>query len=207
MNKLGYVWQEVHDPDPDLQSHSGFEEVWLGPKYTFIRSEQTGTLLAGGLTFQLPVGSHNVEQDTGTLSLTPYLSFGQSFGKTSYGSFNFLNTTGYDFALDDQRTDYFFSSFHLDFDVAGLHRIYPLIEANWFHYTDNGGARPLNFEGTDLFNFGSTNVSSTDFVSLALGARYKINDKIQTGAAVEFPVTGQHELLDYRVTFDMIFRY
>src|SRR5688572_19222555 len=29
----------------------GFSELWLGPKYTIIRGEETGTLLAAGLQF------------------------------------------------------------------------------------------------------------------------------------------------------------
>ena len=45
---------------------------------------------------------------------------------------------------------------HLDFDVANLHRIYPLVELNWYHYNRSGKARDLNFEGADLVNFGSS---------------------------------------------------
>ena len=43
--------------------------------------------------------------------------------------------------------------------------------------------------------------------TLALGARYKFSENIQVGGAFEFPAWGKHYLLDYRLTFDVIFRY
>jgi hypothetical protein len=39
-------------------------------------------------------------------------------------SFNALNTFGYAFG-DSGRSDYFYNSFHLDYDVANAHRFYP----------------------------------------------------------------------------------
>ncbi len=207
MTKAGWDWTEVHDPSGEFQSHAGFSEIWLGPKYTFLRCENSGTLAAAGLNFQIPIGESKVFQDTGDLSLEPYISFGQEFRWPGVGNFHFLNTTGYTFGVDSKRTDYFFSSFHLDYDLLNTHHIYPLVELNWFHYTSAGDARALNFEGTDLFNFGSKGVSGQDLVTLALGARFKLNEAVQTGFAVEFPLTSQHELQDYRLTFDVIFRF
>ena len=55
----------------------------------------------------------------------------QNFGCTSYGSFNAMGTLGYSFA-DHERSDYLFSSLHLDYDVGGRHFLYPLVELNWF---------------------------------------------------------------------------
>ncbi|HZU37366.1 MAG TPA: hypothetical protein VFA18_15690 [Gemmataceae bacterium] len=207
MPKLGWTWIEPHNDIDGFAAHSGFSELWIGPKYTFVRCENSGTLAAVGLNFQLPVGDAKVFQDTGDLSLEPYVSFGQEFRWPGVGNFHFLNTTGYTFAVDSKRTDYFFSSFHLDYDLLNSHHIYPLVELNWFHYTSAGKQHDLNFEGTDLFNFGSTGVSGQDFLSLALGARFKLNEAVQTGIAIEFPLTSQHELSDYRLTFDVIFRF
>jgi len=207
LNKAGITWFEPHNPADGFDTHDGFSEVWFGPKYTFWRNEQTGTLAAAGLTFQIPAGSASVFQDTGTLSLEPYISFGQNFLRSSYGSFNFLNTTGYDLGLDSQRTDYLFSSFHLDYDVYNIHHIYPLVEMNWFHYTSAGNAHNLDFEGRDLANLGASGVGGHDTLTIATGARFKLNEAVQTGIAAEFPLAGHKDLLDYRVTFDLIFRY
>lgn len=208
MTKLGYVWMEPHDHSlPDFQDATGFAELWLGPKYTFYRCEQTGTVAAAGLNFQIPIGSSRVIQDTGDLTLEPYISFAQNFGRSQYGSFNFMNTTGYAVDIGDKRSDYIFSSFHLDYDVARLHKIYPLVELNYFYFTDSGSQRPFNFEGRDLFNFGSEAVQTQSNLTLALGARYKFCEAIQAGLVGEFPLTGQHDLLDFRLTADLIFRY
>jgi hypothetical protein len=207
LNKLGLIWNEPHNHIDGFDDHVGFAEVWLGPKFTFLRNEQCGRVAAAGLIFQIPTGSAKVFQDTGTLSLVPYVSFAQSFFHTSWGTVDFVGTTGYSFSTDNVRSDYYYLSLHLDYDVANLHHIYPLIEFNWFHYTEAGNQLPLGFEGRDLFNFGSSAVSGRNNVDMALGARYKFNECIQTGLAVEFPISGKHDLLDYRVMFDMIFRY
>src|SRR5207245_254254 len=207
MTKLGWIWQEVHNPTGDFASHSGFSEIQLGGKYTFLRQENWGTLGAFGLTFEFPAGDKKVFQDTGSLSVRPYLSLAQSFGQSSYGTFNVMTTTGGSFALDNKRSDFLYSGLHLDFDIANLHKFYPLIELNWAHYTSNGHARDLNFEGRDLFNFGATHVTGHDNVTLAVGGRYKFREWLQTGIATEWSVAGRKDLQDFRLTFDVIFRY
>jgi hypothetical protein len=207
INKLGWTWINPRDDFGEFRNGSGFSELWLGPKFTIIRNEECGTLLAAGLTFQIPVGSSRVFQDTGDLTLAPYVSFGQNFLKSNAGSFNFLNTTGYAFSTDNERTDYFYSTFHLSYDIANLRRYYPLIELNWVHYTQNGGARFLSYEGKDLINFGSRGIAGHSDLSIAVGGRIKLSECIQFGAAAEFPLITSRDLNDFRVTADVIFRY
>src|SRR5262249_39952135 len=89
---------------------SSFAQVNIGPKFTFIRDDRTGTVAAMGLNFLIPAGSHSAFQDTGTLSLEPYFSIGQSFGTTSYGIANFMLTSGFAVSVDDKRSDFFFTS-------------------------------------------------------------------------------------------------
>src|SRR5207248_2391314 len=115
---------------------------------------------------------------------------------SSWGSFNFLNTTGYSFATDNQRTDFFYSSFHIDYDVKNLNKIFPLIELNWFHYTTNGGAGEFfGFEGRDLVTFGSGGVAGHNDLSLAIGARYKFAEWFQIGAVAEFPLLSRKDVM------------
>jgi hypothetical protein len=207
MSEFGFIWLEPHNHINGFNPHAGFSELHLGPQYTFIRSEDTGTLLAGGLQFAIPAGPAKVFQDTGSLSLVPYFSLGQNFWRTSFGSFNFLTTAGYSAGMDTKRTDYFFNSYHLDYDIFNAHKIYPLIELNWFHYGAAGNFRPITFEGRDLVNFGAHAVSGSDNLSLAFGARYKFSEWAQTGIAAEFPLNSPHMLMDFRLTLDFILRY
>ena len=212
VNKLGFVTLDSHnhdDPEPS-GSHTGFGELWLGPKWTFLRNEQAGRVAAVGLTLEIPTGSARTFQDTGDLGLDPYVTFGQTFGRTSFGTFNFLAAGGYSFATDNKRTEFLHGSLHLDYDVGNLHRIYPLAEVNWFHTTKFGRAVDVGGEGADLVNFGSSSVAGgRDLVTMALGARYKFggSDNFQLGTAFEFPVTNRKDLADFRFTFDLIFRY
>jgi hypothetical protein len=207
LSEMGFIWLEPHNHIDGFNPHAGWSEIHLGGKYTFIRSEDTGTLLAGGLTFAIPAGPGKVFQDTGNMSLIPYFSFGQNFWRTSFGSMNFLTTTGISVGFDSHRSDYLFSSYHLDYDLFNTHKIYPLIELNWFHYTEAGNFRPIMFEGQDLVNFGAHGVSGSDNLSLALGARYKFCEWAQTGIAAEFPINSPHPFMDFRLTIDFILRY
>jgi hypothetical protein len=207
-NRFGFTTISPRGGTPDIQSHTGFSELLLGPKLTFLRSETSGTVAAAGLTFDIPAGSARVLQNTGHLTLVPYFSIAQNFGRSQYGSFNFMNTTGYTFRTDNTRSESLYSSFHLDYEIGK--RFYPLIEANWRHYTRNGGARALDFEGSDLANFGSQNVSSRNELTLAIGTRIVLTKNITWGIAGEFNVLsngdGRH-LDQFRLTTDFIFRY
>jgi hypothetical protein len=206
VNKLGWIWVEPQAAGDAFENHAGFAEVWLGPKFTFFRGECCAW--AAGLTFQIPTGEENVFQDTGSLSLDPYFSFACTFAQTSWGSLNFMNTTGYSFATDSERTDQFHSSFHLSWNVLNNNHFFPLIELNWAYYPFNGGARAFDFEGRDMFNFGSTSVAGLHELTLAAGARYKFNECFQLGIAAEFNVlNGGRQLDQFRLTADMIFRY
>ncbi len=211
INKLGFVTFQPKnpqlDPNGDIQRGTGFAEFDIGPKFTFLRNTNTGTVMAFGVNLDLPVGSKKELQDTGTLSIDPYFTIGQTFGRSSWGQFNFVGTAGFDFAADDQRSDFFHSALHLDYDIACAHKWFPLAELNWFHYTSSGSDRPISFEGVDLGNFGASDVSGHNDLSLALGLRYKFSEHIQAGAAFELPLVGERDIQEYRFTFDLIFRY
>lgn len=206
MNKLGGVSVNPNDASP-FKDEVGFAELWIGPKWTFWRGEETGTLAAAGLQFQLPVGSKAAFQDTGSLSLVPYVSYGQNFLRDfRLGSFNFLASTGYTFSTNNQRTDYYWLSAHLDFDAGNFHRFYPLVEMNWIVNTSNGRSRPMGAEGRDLINFGAA-ARGAGLLTGAFGARVKLTENAQLGAAFEFPFAGRKDFFRHRFTLDFILRY
>jgi hypothetical protein len=211
LNELGGVTLNPHNSDVGLTSQSGFAEIRVGPKWTFYRDEQAGRLAATGLTFDIPAGSNSVFQNTGSLSLDPYITFGQTFGRSSYGTFNFLTEFGWSFSVDDKRTDFTHLHLHLDYDVGNLHRIYPLLELNWLHNTSFGKANAdIGTEGADLVNFGSPSYDGKrDLVTLAAGARYKFggSDHYQVGTSFEFPLTDRKDLQAFRFGLDFIIRY
>jgi hypothetical protein len=86
--------------------------------------------------------------------------------------------------------------------------IYPLVEVSWYKYTRSGSANPFDFEGKDLFNFGSSNAGLHSYFSVAGGARFKLNEHIQTGLAEEWNLHNNANSSDkFRLNFDLIFRY
>jgi hypothetical protein len=209
LNELGGVFLNPNTPPPGIHSsNTGFAQISIGPKWTFYRCPDRGTVVATGLNFQIPTGSGNVFQDTGTLSLVPYLSAAQHLHlPQGYGGLNLMGTTGYSFSIDSARSEFYYLSLHADYDIANMHRFYPFLEMNWFYYTSGGHGPALGFEGADLINFGSSSLGGRNFLTLAPGFRFKFNEHIQAGFAAEFPLTSQKELTNYRLTFDLIFRY
>ena len=188
ISKLGWIWEDAHN-NPAIPPHSGFAEFDFGPKFTFLRKEET--VAAAGLTFQIPAGAARVYQDTGSLSLVPYFTVAQNFGRTSYGSFNAMGTMAYAASVDSERSDYLYTGLHLDFNVANANKIYPLVELNWTHYTTGGNnAATSGFEGGDLFNLGSDHISGHNNLTVAFGARYKFSEAMQLGSTFEFPLVG-----------------
>jgi hypothetical protein len=186
---------------------TGFAEFWLSAKYTFIRNENTGTLLAGGLQFQIPTGSSADFQNTGSLSLVPFVSYAQNFGRDwTIGSFNGMATAGYSVSVNNERSDYFYLSGHLDWNAFNNNRFFPFVEANWFVYTTNGHELPIGIEGQDLINFGG-HAQGEGLLTAAIGARYKFSECYQLGAAFEAPIAGPRGIDNYRFTLDFIFRY
>jgi hypothetical protein len=205
-HKLGGISVNPGSPST-FDGETGFAELWLGPKYTFIRNEDACRLVAGGLQFQIPAGSRNVFQDTGSLSIVPYASYAENFLRDlRIGSVNAMLGTGYSFSVDKLRSDYYYLSAHLDLDVGNAHRFYPLTELNWLIYTTNGHSRPIGSEGRDLINFGGQ-AKGKGLLTWAIGARYKISESAQLGAAFELPVAGPRDIFRYRFTVDFILRY
>ena len=206
VNKLGAV--AIGAKNKSFSDNEfGFAELWFGPKFTFYRDPQAAAILAAGAIFQLPSGPAKVFQDTGNFSIAPYLSAGKTLGEfREFGSFNGLMTAGYAFAGNRERSEYFYASAHLDFDVRNNHRLYPVMELNWFQYTRSGTTGRVSGEGQDLFNFGSASRGAS-LVTGALGGRYKITEAAQVGAAFELPLFGNKDVFQYRFTMDVIFRY
>jgi hypothetical protein len=204
MNKLGWTWIDPNDNPAGISPHVGLSELWAGPKLTFWRDDRTCTLAAVGATLQIPLGGGDVYQNTGSLTVAPYVTFAKAFLR----DFHFMTVFGYAIG-DNERSDYFWNSYHLDYDLGGLHRIYPLIELNWVHYTKSGDTQPINFEGRDLINFGARNISGADSLTLAFGVRYKImgSECYQVGTVLEFPLIASPDLNNFRFTLDFIWRY
>lgn len=204
-NKIGAASANPDGVTP-FDTGTGLAELWVGPKYTVIRDEENGTLLAGGATFQIPAGGEKAFQDTGSLSVAPYLTLAQPFLKTRLGTFVGMANGGYSFSVNKARSDYLFVNAHLSFDVGNAHRFYPLAELSYTQVTTAGRTRPfVAGEGRDLINFGSAGKGG--LLTGALGGRVKLTKRLDVGAAFELPLGGDKDFFGHRLTVDLIWRY
>jgi hypothetical protein len=186
---------------------SGLSELWIGPKVVVYRDPEFKSLISVGTQFQIPLGGSAPLQDTGNLSIVPYVSAAQKLLGTEIGTLNGMASAGYSFSTTRDRSDFFYTSLHLDFDIANGHRFYPVAELNWFSYTTDGRARNITTEGRDLANVGAA-AKGNNLVTWALGMRWRsLNGRWELGGGYEGYMFGQRGLFDGRVMFDVIWRF
>lgn len=204
--KDGYI---DFNPDNTLTPDEGWADLAAGLKYVFLREE--GLVASAKTVVELATGDDEVWQGNGDGAVDPAVSVMKQAGK-----WQFNGTVGGVIALDSDRSTLLYDSWHVS--VEALPNLFPLVELNHMRVLDegNGGARFKNqaeggvpsiarFEAGDLVNFGAANAKDNeDFVSLALGARYRTCSAATVGAAYEFPLTDSDAtLMDYRVTVDI----
>ncbi|HEX9047953.1 MAG TPA: hypothetical protein VF988_13095, partial [Verrucomicrobiae bacterium] len=69
------------------------------------------------------------------------------------------------------------------------------------------GAVPLNTEGYDLINFGSTQASGTTQLTVGGGFRSRLVKDVDVGASYEVGVVDPVGIFDSRVTVDLVWRF
>lgn len=186
---------------------NGLSELWIGPKYVVYRDPEFKSLITLGTQFQIPLGGADPLQNTGSLSVVPYVSAAQKLLGTQIGTLNGMASAGYSFSTNRDRSDFFYASAHIDFDIANGHRFYPVAEVNWFSYTTNGRARPVSTEGRDFANVGAA-AKGNNLVTWALGLRWRsLNGRWEIGGGYEGYMFGQRGLFDGRFMLDFIWRF
>ena len=195
--KDGFVFSE----NPLMSN--GFLDVNAGLKYNLYKNYDSQSIVSTGFTFGVPVGSHQTLQGKGNGEFNMFLSGGQQIGD----NWHVLSTFGARIPADNNGyTESTYFSNHLDRKL-GNSGFYVFTEANWYHWLSNGTQFPAPVEGVDLFNLGSTNVLGHDIVTGAYGVKYKPNQHLEAGLAYEIPYTERHDILQNRLTADLIIRF
>jgi hypothetical protein len=183
---------------------SGWVDVTAGLKYNLVRNTQTGTLLSGGFTYEIPMGSEQTLQSVGDGEFHFFATGGQ---RLADGNAHILSSFGWQIPVDQsvQSTTVHWNN---HFDVKVTDDVYLFTENSWWHWVkDADVGLPLGVSGQDLINLASTNVEGNDLVTHNVGAKYKPNRCFEAGLAYEFPLTEFKDIIEDRVTLDMIFRY
>lgn len=195
--KDGFLWSE----NPLLSD--GFLDVNAGLKYNLFKDECSHSLLSTGFTYGIPLGSHQTLQGKGNGEFNLFLTGGQQLGE----SWHVLSTFGARIpANNNAYTESTYFSNHLDRKL-GSSGFYLFTEANWYHWLSNGNQFPAPVEGLDFFNLGSTSVNGHDIVTGAYGVKYKPSGNLEIGVAYEIPYTDRRDILQNRLTADLIIRF
>jgi hypothetical protein len=184
--------------------HSGLLNMALGLKYLLVRDVEDQFLWSAGFCYEVPTGERSVLENHGDGVMTAFTTVGKEVG----GAWHVLDTFGYQSGMEgSQNSDFFYNSLHIDRQIAGW--LYPLVEVNWFHYTHGGsrGLPPAVGEGDGLLNLGTSGVAGNDLVTFAVGMKAKLGEHIETGAAWEFPLSNRHDLIDNRLTVELVLRF
>lgn len=195
--KDGFLWSE----NPLLSN--GFLDVNAGLKYNLYKDVASQTLLSTGFTYGIPLGSHQTLQGKGNGEFNMFLSGGTQIGEwwhvlSTFGARIPANNAGY--------TESTYWSNHLDRKLGNT-GFYLFTEANWYHWLSNGTQFAANVEGLDLFNLGSTAVAGNDIYTGGYGVKYKPNGNVEIGVAYEIPYSARRDIIQNRLTVDLILRY
>ena len=199
--KAGYV---DFDPKNSLSGGNGWLDIAAGAKYAFILDPDNEFVLSGKVLFEFSNGSRDVYQGNGDGNVAPSLTF-----LKGVDDFQFMGTIGgiIPFQHNDEST-LLYTSWHMSYAIA--EQFFPLIEVNYFRVIRNANRNALTrFEGGDIINLGSSSgTSHRNFVTLALGARYRVFKKLDFGFAWETPLTSaQNGLMLNRYTIDFVFYF
>jgi cbb3-type cytochrome oxidase maturation protein len=201
--KDGYV---QFQPDHTLASKYGWADVTAGLKYAVVDDEEDQLLVTPGLTVTVPVGSTDVWQGHGSGDENIFVSAEKGLNK-----FHLLANVGVYIPNDfDQNTAQLHYSLQLDYYV---HQYFiPFFALNGYTVLSDGtqkllGVVPLNTEGYDLINFGSSQASGTTQLTVGGGFRSRLVKNVDIGAAYEVGVVDPVGIFDSRVTVDVIWRF
>lgn len=196
--KDGYIFTSGDAPDID-----GFANVALGLKYNLFVDPDMQRLLSVGARAELPTGTYRALQgNSATTVFDLFLTGGTQVGDLAH----FLSSPGIRIPADhNQQNGQFYWSNHIDRRLRNR-PLYGLAELNWYHWYSNGNSA-LPVGGLDLYNFGSNAVAGTNVVTGALGVKYKPTSNLELGVCYEIPLTSNRDILQNRVTGDLIWRY
>ncbi|WP_417383993.1 hypothetical protein [Gimesia sp.] len=184
-----------------IGNRTGWSDIGLGLKYVLIRDVENQFLLSGGLIYEATNGSSRVFQGNGDGVWTPYVSIGKQIGCG-----HLIASSGYHVPGDTaEESQSIYYSIHYDHPVTS--KLSAVAELNGIVYTKSGQALPLNIEGGDWINLGSSSVAGNNVVTTAIGANYRLNSCLSVAGVWEFPISNRKDLMDSRTTATLTLQF
>jgi hypothetical protein len=201
--KDGYIWT---NPDAVLTDEEGFGNIAAGAKYAFYKNDATGTIATAALRYEVPTGDEEVLQGNGDGILQPSVSAAFKFCEHT----TMMTSADLRIPMSGNDSMIFDADVHFDYRVdTDAGSFYPLVEFNVMQVLDAGNRLAIADEGQDYFNLGASGSEDKTLVTAAAGARYRLTDSLDIGAAYQIPLTSGagSRIIDWRVTTDMIYRF
>lgn len=196
--KDGFI--EFH-PKTAVPHNDGWADLAAGIKYALIRDEEHHFMLTPGLKVELPTGNQRVFQGTGSGVWDLFVSSAKAWDKIELQG-NVGVTIPNDF---DKKTSVAHYSAQLAYNSCRWFK--PFVSANAFTVLSEGKGLPLDSEGFDLINFGSSNARGATQIALGGGFRTELTKKCNFGIAGETGVGHTKGLFDARITADVSIRF
>lgn len=203
-DRLGFIaskdgWADIHF-DSALSDETGFANVVAGLKYALISEPETNSILTVGLRYEAPAGNLRSSgismQGRGDGMFDLFVTGARTFGPVGLQA-----SVGTQLAVDDSHdASLLHYSAHADYEIA--ERFYPTLEINGYSPIDDGNRTAAGVNGMDLVNLGSSN--SDTIVTIGQGLRVRLHENVDAGASLELPVTDSEDLMDWRVTTDLV---
>lgn len=201
--KDGYV---DFNPNATLPKKSGWADVAAGLKYTFFQDDAAGQVASFQLRYTLPTGNGRVFQGNGDGDLHPSVS--AAFALSD--EVTLMAGTGLRIPMDNDYSMFWDADAQIDYRIdTDAGSFYPLAGISLVHVVDDGNQLPIADEGQDFFNFGASDAAGESIVLGALGLRYRPIQNVDIGAAYQAPFNDGKgsRIVDYRWTFDVIYRF
>lgn len=196
-NKGGYLWI-----DPDLgDDSSGLANLVVGAKYVLVDSEADQFIFTPGFTYEIPLGDEDIFHGTGDGILNIFAS-----AEKGWGNFHLTGYAGYQQAIDTDANSSILQ-FNLQADYWVHQYFIPFVTLSSWTVIDAGSAIPLDSEGYDTINFGSSASDGVTQATLGLGFRSRITPMIDIGLAWQKAIADPEGLFDDRITFDVSYRW
>jgi hypothetical protein len=202
--RLGFIatkdgWADI-DFKTGLDDDDGFANIAFGFKYAVVALRETNTLVTVAARYEAPSGGIKTTgvrlQGHGDGLVDLFVAAARTFGPVGLEA-----NLGTQIACDmDADTSMLHWALHADYEV--LERLYPFVELNGFTPIEDGNRTSLGVNGIDLVNLGAT--SSDTVVTIAPGLRVRITDNVDVGGAFELPLTDANDLMDWRITTDLV---
>lgn len=181
----------------------GWADVAIGLKYNLYKDCEGETIVSGGITFELPIGSTRALQGNGDGEFNLFVTGGTRLME----DIRWVSAAGIRLPCDSQAENQVcYWSNHVDRRFFS-DNFYGFLECNWYHWMKDGTAFLAPVEGVDLFNLGAPGIAGNNIVTGAYGVKYRFCEINEVGVAYEVPLSEREGLLANRIQVDLILRY